>query len=112
MSQLGIAFRIKGLEGSSKPHSSHKRDNPTAPADNVTSWSLSDRITEDSTLVIPVQPDICLHLNREREIEERALEKEAVRAILRETESQPIQEDAITVSIYDILCSISVMSYH
>ena len=102
MSQLGIAFRIKGLEGNSRSHSSysHKKDNPSSPANNVTSWSLSDKITEDNTLIIPVQPDICLHLKREREIEEKALEKEAVRAILRETESQPIQEDAITVSTY------------
>ena len=101
MSQLGIAFRIKGLESNSKSHSSHshKKDQPTAPANNVTSWSLSDKIAEDNTLVIPVQPDICLHLKREREIEERALEKEAIRAILRETESH-IQEDAITVSTY------------
>ncbi|KAI6659980.1 hypothetical protein LOD99_14321 [Oopsacas minuta] len=91
MSQLGIAFRIKALDSNSKSNSTK--------INNISSWSLShtpDRIAEENTLVIPLQPDTCIHLNRENE--DRALENEAVRAILRET-SQHIQEDAITVPL-------------
>ena len=95
MSQQGVAFIIKALDNNNRLNRSRNKTN--TPVNNISSWSLSqppDRVEEENTLVIPLQPDSCVLLKSQRGSEDRVM----VRAVRKETVPQLIQDNATTVS--------------
>ena len=102
MSQQGVGFIIKALDNNGRLN--RNRDKANTPLNNISSWSMSqppERVEEENTLVIPLQPDSCMLLKSQREIEDRVPRVVTARDILSETVPQPIQDNAITVSLGD-----------
>ena len=104
MSHQGVSFRIKCLDSRSdidqkKPGTSNVTQDATVSS--ITSWNQtqiqSEAVVRKKKLVIPVQPDSYFTL-REKLSEDKILEEEAIRAILKETSAEPVTQESVSVS--------------